>query len=338
MDFFSNFLVFINNPEVLWAGLAVLIFVGLLIVITVRNPAVMAEFASGILQPFLVSIDTSESDRSGIRELKDKLDLLNLKIDSIRSEVSPGSPRDESVEGGADGSSEGIADSMERTLRGGGDDFQRILWGWEKPRANRSDVIQQLILNRLSESAKDKVALPTEKLSEMLCEAVESETKWGQQRRLDTVLSEQLASAGSIRRAMLNLFVLVNIILIASIILKAEDVLSNKEIILGLYVSFSTFIVYVYRSSNARALILMAGIEDSKRYHDADKYLQVIAGRGPNDRDIEALKILLINRMEREKNSEHPYELVLKGISNSNILMKGGKISATEVKDKASSK
>lgn len=194
------------------------------------------------------------------------------------------------------------------------------------------------MLSRLVDSAKDKTELPTEKLSEMLYDAVENETRWGQQKRLDTVLSEQLASASSIRRAMLNLFILVNFILIASIILRAEDVLSNKEIILGLYVSFSTFIVYVYRSSNARALILMAGIEDNKRYHDADKYLHLIGRRGPNDRDIEALKILLINRMEREKNSEHPYELVLKGISNSNILMKGGKVSATEIKDKSSSR
>jgi hypothetical protein len=133
---------------------------------------------------------------------------------------------------------------------------------------------------------------------------------------------------------MTNLFVVVNFAVIIAILFKSDQILANKEIVLGLYISFATFMVYVYRSSNARALIIMAGMEDIKRYHDVDKYVCTIGRRGPSERDIDVLKLLTINRMEREKNGEHPYELVLKGISNSNILFKGGKISTSSLKEK----
>lgn len=196
-------------------------------------------------------------------------------------------------------------------------------------------LLHQLITAKLQTLYGTPIAdLKLEELYAMRSSAAIEENRWREQRRLETVFRKQLESAGAVRRAMTNLFVLVNLLLIAGIFFKPEQILSNREIILGLYISFATFIVYVYRSSNSRALILMAGMEDSKRYHDAEKYLSSLGKRNLNERDVDVLKLLMINRMEREKNSEHPYELVLKGISNSNILVKGGKIATTENKDK----
>lgn len=136
----------------------------------------------------------------------------------------------------------------------------------------------------------------------------------------------QLQSTSNVKGRMISLFVMFNIGIVIGFIYVPTFVAIGKDLILGLYISLATFIVYVYRASNARALVLLAIKEDLKRYHDAERYLANRGNAAPTERDIEALKLILINRSEREKNSEHPYELALKGISNSTILFKGGKV------------
>lgn len=139
--------------------------------------------------------------------------------------------------------------------------------------------------------------------------------------------SSQLASTSGTKTSMISLFVMFNLGIIAAFLFSPAAVTSAKELILGLYISLATFIVYVYRAANARALVLLAITEDMKRYHDAEKYMNHLRpNSSPTERDIEILKLILTNRAEREKNNEHPYELVLKGVSNSNILLKGGKV------------
>ena len=73
----------------------------------------------------------------------------------------------------------------------------------------------------------------------------------------------------------------------------------------------------------------MALREDAKKYFDADEYIQRLKeGSSPTERDVEMVKLLLLNHAEREKQADHPYEVVLKGVTNSNIQLKGGKISS----------
>lgn len=140
----------------------------------------------------------------------------------------------------------------------------------------------------------------------------------------------QLSSTASTKTSMISLFVMFNLGIIAAFIFSPSAVSSAKELILGLYISLATFIVYVYRAANARALVLLAITEDLKRYHDAEKYMNHLRPKSqPTERDLEVLRLILTNRAEREKNNEHPYELVLKGVSNSNILLKGGKVMPT---------
>ncbi len=137
----------------------------------------------------------------------------------------------------------------------------------------------------------------------------------------------QLRSTNGTKSSMISLFVMFNLGIIAALWYVPTGVASAKELILGLYISLAMFIVYVYRAANARALVLLAITEDLKRYHDAEKYMNHLRpNTPPTERDLDVLRLILTNRAEREKNNEHPYELVLKGISNSNIMLKGGKI------------
>lgn len=145
---------------------------------------------------------------------------------------------------------------------------------------------------------------------------------------LEKTIQDQMISAGRLKTVMINLFVLFNIGVL-SIYLFAAESLSDRAVagIIGLYISLAAFIVYIYRTSNFRSSVLLALHEDAKKYFDAEEYIRRLKpGASPSDRDVEVLKLLLLNRAEREKMAEHPYELVLKGVSNSNIQLKGGKM------------
>jgi hypothetical protein len=148
---------------------------------------------------------------------------------------------------------------------------------------------------------------------------------------LEQTIEEQMRSAGRLKAVMINLFVLFNIGVLLVYLFAASN-LSDRAVtaIIGLYVSLAAFIVYIYRTSNFRSSVLLALREDAKKYYDADDYLRRLKpGASPSERDVEVLKLLMLNRAEREKMADHPYELVLKGISNSNIQFKGGKIIPT---------
>lgn len=151
---------------------------------------------------------------------------------------------------------------------------------------------------------------------------------------LENTIEEQMRSAGRLKAVMINLFVVFNIGILLIYLFTAQS-LTDKAItaIIGLYVSLAAFIVYIYRTSNFRSSVLLALREDAKKYFDADDYIRRLKpGASPTERDIEVLKLLMLNRAEREKMASHPYELVLKGVTNSNIQFKGGKITPIDKK------
>jgi len=145
---------------------------------------------------------------------------------------------------------------------------------------------------------------------------------------LEKTIQDQMLSAGRLKTVMINLFVMFNIGILLTYLF-AGGTLTDRAVtgIIGLYVSLAAFIVYIYRTSNFRSSVLLALHEDAKKYFDAEDYIRRLKpGASPNDRDVEVLKLLLLNRAEREKMADHPYELILKGVSNSNIQLKGGKM------------
>jgi hypothetical protein len=148
---------------------------------------------------------------------------------------------------------------------------------------------------------------------------------------LEGAMDQELGSARTIKKIMLNFFIIFNFTLIISLAIlnsftQKDLSTSAYQGITALYVSLAVFIVYVYRTTNSRILIILASKEDAKRLFDAERYLNSRPKSQTSERDVEVLKMLLTNRMERERGSEHPYELVLKGITNSNVLIKGGKV------------
>lgn len=154
---------------------------------------------------------------------------------------------------------------------------------------------------------------------------------------LERTIQEQMQSVGRLKAVMINLFVMVNIGILL-IYLFAGTALTSQAVsgIVGLYISLAAFIVYIYRTSNFRSAVLLALREDAKKYYDADDYIKRLKpGASPSDRDIEVLKLLLLNRTEREKMAHHPYELILKGVNNSNIQLKGGKMISASKTEKA---
>lgn len=206
---------------------------------------------------------------------------------------------------------------------------------------NPADQFDDLDISVVVENAiKRKVAngiddLPLESLLELKREVEQEKEIVKARSDLIFAADQEMESATKIKRYMLNLFILFNLGLMLNfalynLALQKELPAITQQVILGLYVSMAAFIVYVYRACNARVLILLAVQEDAKRYFDALHYLSSRpAGTPTTKSDIAVLKLLLINRSERERATNHPYELVIKGVRNSAILLKGGKVETT---------
>jgi hypothetical protein len=149
------------------------------------------------------------------------------------------------------------------------------------------------------------------------------------QSELDFALDLELNSMRTTKNIMLNVFILINLGLIAALAFFGKNFSESAfQALTALYVSLAVFIVYVYRTANSRILIVLATKEDAKRLFEVNRYLSSRPKSVTTERDVDVVRLLLTNRMERERGSEHPYELVLKGVTNSNVLVKGGKVTS----------
>ncbi|MFL7053623.1 hypothetical protein BCS65_21415 [Vibrio cyclitrophicus] len=136
-------------------------------------------------------------------------------------------------------------------------------------------------------------------------------------------------SAGLLKSVMINLFIIVNFALIILYLLKGTDISQYGALsISGLYISLAGFIIYIFRSSNSRTSVLLAIKEDLKKQNTALDYIQSVRAKGElSENDIDFIRMIMANHAEREKTVNHPYEMVLKGVSGTNIQFKGGKMS-----------
>lgn len=152
----------------------------------------------------------------------------------------------------------------------------------------------------------------------------------------ESYLDEQSKNVATIRTVMINLFIIVNLGLLITYLFRDDN--SGKvaiQAILGFYISLALFIVYIYRSANSRSNMILAIREDFRKLHLVNDYLSRFAeGRELTESELAIIKIISINHSEREKTAEHPYEIALKGITNSTVMLKGGKIHTTEKESK----
>ncbi|WP_421348986.1 hypothetical protein [Aeromonas veronii] len=152
------------------------------------------------------------------------------------------------------------------------------------------------------------------------------------ERELYHTVEQERKSAGLLKSVMINLFVIVNFGLIALYLLKGADISQYGAISLsGLYVSLAGFIIYIFRASNSRTSVLLAIKEDLKKQNSAMEYVENSKQSvSLTAHDIEFIRMLMTNHSEREKKIDHPYEIVLKGVSGTNIQFKGGKMAIAE--------
>ncbi|APR67661.1 hypothetical protein CN03_12415 [Thalassolituus oleivorans] len=152
------------------------------------------------------------------------------------------------------------------------------------------------------------------------------------EKELHHTVEQERRSAGLLKSVMINLFVIVNFALIALYLLKGSEISQYGAISLsGLYISLAGFIIYIFRASNARTSVLLAIKEDLKKQNSAMEYIEHNNKAGSlSEHDIEFIRIIMTNHSEREKKVDHPYEMVLKGVSGTNIQFKGGKMAISE--------
>lgn len=150
------------------------------------------------------------------------------------------------------------------------------------------------------------------------------------EKMLDDISIEQLKNSGKMKTVMINLFVFFNLGILMIYLFGSPSRLTSDVMlgILGLYISLAAFIIYIYRASNSRSSVVMAIREDSKKYYDVLDYLTKFKSDGNiSEHDVDIIRMLTTSRSEREKNTEHPYEMIFKSVANSNIQFKGGKMS-----------
>ncbi len=144
---------------------------------------------------------------------------------------------------------------------------------------------------------------------------------------LDT-LKREASSTSMLKMIMINLFVVSTIgFLIFNIVLRPEFSMNAYIAILGLYIALGAFMLYIIKTSHYRSSVLLAIKEDASNYYKAVDYLSNIRqGTDITEHDVDIIRMILTNRSEREHKADHPYEVILKGISGSNVQFKGGKI------------
>ena len=151
---------------------------------------------------------------------------------------------------------------------------------------------------------------------------------------LNKISEEQLRNSGRMKTVMINLFVYFNLGVL--LVYVSGNLVGWTQTtvfgIVGLYISLAAFIIYIYRASNARTSVVMAIQEDSVKYFGALEYLTRVKKdkEALTEHDVDVIRMLLTNRSEREKAVKHPYEMIFKGVANSNIQFKGGKMSLSK--------
>lgn len=254
-------------------------------------------------------------------EIKVRISLLQNEIQKLKSDISSGVLQNakELIDREV---SEYLENNIERLTEQKLKDTKAI----EKEifREMEKRVIGQI--DKFLESKSDKDFAQTKKENDLILKRTKAEEE------LKQTVEQERRSAGLLKSVMINLFVLANIGLFVMYLVSAQE-LSNYAVlsISGLYVSLAGFIIYIFKASNSRTSVLLAIQEDLKKQNVAMEYIESLNGkRVLCESDIDLIKMIMVNHSEREKKASHPYEMVFKGVSGSNIQFKGGKMTLGE--------
>lgn len=291
-------------------------FLGLIVVISV-HPASRRMVQRLVEQLFVIAKEERETPR-----LADEVAALKEQVEELRAGTQVSSTNPADVSGYLESAtiSLRIQEAVDKKLRGLSESGDAVVRHLEAQ-------VREAVIAELSQRPLPELTTAQTQLSSQSNRAANA-------KEFGVLLARQLASANNTRAVMMNLFVLFNVALLLLFVLTPERFTDKSSLtVLGVYVSLSAFIIYIYRASNARSASLLAIKEDEKKLSSVFDFLETFKKSGAfTNNEVDLIRLILVNRVEREKGADHPYEVILKGVTNSTVLLKGGKVSSSAAK------
>lgn len=144
-------------------------------------------------------------------------------------------------------------------------------------------------------------------------------------------LEKEYDATRNTKALMSNMFMVVNLIYflgLMAFLLSGAILETPPEIYLALsfsYVGLGAFVVYMVKFCNARSLTLLSLREDYLKRDTISNMANKIIELGANEHHVALLQLMNSNIATKEQKINHPYEMLLYGIKDSNIMFKGGK-------------
>lgn len=144
-------------------------------------------------------------------------------------------------------------------------------------------------------------------------------------------LEKEYDATRSTKALVSNMFIIVNVIYFFGLLIflmagKGVNNSSNIYLALSLsYIGFGSFVVYMIKFCNARSLTLLSLREDFLKREQVNNMADKIIEAGINEHHVALLQLMNSGIANKEQKINHPYEMLLYGIKDSNIMFKGGK-------------
>ena len=200
-----------------------------------------------------------------------------------------------------------------------------------KSKLEKGDAVEKVLLKRVDETVrKATVAAIADfdigEISQARATLLNVEARQESLISLEKVVDDERKSVSTLRTVMINLFVLFNVSLLVGYFLVGPSLSQYLAISIAVtYLSLAVFIIYIVRTSHFRSGVLLAIQENIRNQAIMMQFLDSCS-ESLTDADAEIARILTINRTEREHQAQHPYELILKNVSGTNIQFRGGKV------------
>ncbi|MBN3143739.1 hypothetical protein [Pectobacterium brasiliense] len=152
-------------------------------------------------------------------------------------------------------------------------------------------------------------------------------------------LEKEYDATRSTKALMSNMFILVNVFYFLGLIgflISGVAIIIAPPIYFALsfsYIGLGAFVVYMIKFCNARSLTLLSLREDFLKREQISSMATKMVDLGTNEHHVALLQLMNSSIATKEQKINHPYEMLLYGIKDSNIMFKGGKF---EIKKEAS--
>ncbi|MFZ4250867.1 hypothetical protein ACEV6G_02190 [Enterobacter ludwigii] len=130
---------------------------------------------------------------------------------------------------------------------------------------------------------------------------------------------------------MSNIFIVVNLIYFLGLLvflITGRGGMATSGVYVALscsYIGLGAFVVYMIKFCNARSLTLLSLREDFLKRDEITSMAGKVIEIGANEHHVALMQLMTSSIAIKEQKINHPYEMLLYGIKDSNIMFKGGK-------------